>query len=674
MLIRQIIALATALLVQAPGALSDNGVGHHLMQDGIQVLNQEQVQKSQGQAQKAQGQQCQNQNQQIQGQQSQCQSSTQNYQSQPTEGQRRRGLQPQAQQSQASQNQRLQPQSTNTGGSGQCFSSNGSCDPNGIPCFSNNSASQCCGSDEFCSTNKLCVSKNDPDKFSRGSCTDSTLRAASCPNICQSNGDTGAVLPCGDPSLGQFCCDEGRGFDCCSTPRKVFTLGRGTTFTENSSNSAATANSNTDFQPQRSSQSATTRTETENATQIQTQISSATQTVVRTSVSVSVSVQVVTSNLSPSSAISFLPAASVASSTSIVLVTQTTSQNQPSNSLQASRSGSVYQNQNSQPLSSSSIWDANTRTSASPSSNGDQGQNGGTSSTSTSSVNSQASNKTQNQNQTDDQDIQSTVSNFLKSPNNMTAIIAGSSALAAIVMLGIVIVCFRKRIRGKKSGIQLQDGKRRGSASERGASEKMGKRDEDGNGDTSIGVFVTVSEKLKGFKEKAHTANLKEEDRVSREFDGALGGGMYLEGGTMGRGRPRGDFGRSSADSEYANMRDMSTNPNIPPSIPSSFSNPRTPPQPPSLPQFLPSQSRDSDYRAPRGSFTSATTGSHYSRATNGDPLRIPLQLDMPVPYRPVGSGNSGAYGLLSREEEQGSGLGRERLNEQRQEEPRGFF
>ncbi|KAF7948132.1 uncharacterized protein EAE97_003543 [Botrytis byssoidea] len=672
MLIRQIIALVTALLVQAPVALSDDGVGYHLMQDGIQVMNQDQVQKSQGQAQQAQGQQCQNQNQQMQGQQSQCQSSAQNYQSQPTGGQGRRGLQPQAQQSQASQNQRLQPQSTNTGGSGQCFSSNGSRDPNGIPCFSNDSTSQCCGSDEFCSTNKLCVSKNDPNKLSRGSCTDSNFRAASCPNICQSIGDTGAVLPCGDPSLRQFCCDEGRGFECCSASRKVFTLGRGTTFTEDSSNSAATASANTDFQPQRSSQSTNTRTETETATQIQTQISSATQTVVRTSVSVSVSVQVVTSNLPPTSAISFSSAASETSQTSIVLVTQTTPQNQPSNSLQASRSGSVYQNQNSQPLSSSTIWNANTRTSPSSSSNADQVQNGGTSSTS--SANSQASNKTQTQNQTDNQDIQTTVSNFLKSPSNMTAIIAGSSALAAIVMLGIVIICFRKRRRGKKSGIQLQDGKRRGSASERGASEKMGKRDEDGNGDTSIGVFVTVSEKFKGFKEKTHTAHLKEDDRVSREFDGALGGGMYLEGGTMGRGRPRGDLGRSSADSEYANMRDMSTNPNIPPSIPPSFINPRTPPQPPSLPQLLPSQSRDSEYRTSRGSFTSATTGSHYSRATNGDPLRIPLQIDMPVPYRPVGSGNSGAYGLLSREEEQGSGLGRERSNEQRQEEPRGFF
>ncbi|KAF7914375.1 uncharacterized protein EAF01_000781 [Botrytis porri] len=657
MLIRQIIALATALLVQAPVALSDDSVGHHPMQNGIQVLNQEQVNESQGKLQQAQSQQCQIQNRQMQGQQSQCQPSTQIYQSQPTGGQERRGLQLQARQSQASQNQRIQPLSTNTGGSGQCFLSNGSCDPNGIPCFSSDSASRCCGSDEFCSTNKLCVSKNDSNKFSRGSCTDPTFRAASCPNICQNIGDTGAVLPCGDPSLGRFCCDEGRGFECCSTLRKVFTLGRGTTFTENSANSAATANSDTDFQPQRSSQSATTRTETETATQIQTQISSATQIVVSTSVSVSV--QVITSNQSPTSTIAFSPAVSITSSTSIILITQTTSQNQ-----------------NSQPLSSSTIWNANTRTSATSSSNGDQSQNGGTSSTT--SANSQASSKSQTQNQTDNQDIQSTVSNFLKSPNNMTAIIAGSSALVAIVILGISIVCFRKRRRSKKSGIQLQDGKRRGSASERGASEKMGKIDEDGNGngkgDTSIGVFVTVSEKLRGFKKKAHTAHLKEDDRVSREFDGALGGGMYLEGGTMGRGRPRGDLGRSSAGSEYMSTRDMSTNSNNPPPIPSSFSNPRTPPQPPSLPPFLPSQSLDSEYRTSRGSFTSATTGSHYSRATNGDPLRIPLQIDMPVPYRPVASGNGGAYGLLSREEEQGSGLGRERTNDQRQEEPRGFF
>lgn len=677
MLIRQITALAIALLAQAPVALSDDVVGHRFMQNGIQVLNQEQ----------AQVQQCQNQNQKMQGQQSQCQSSTRIYQSQSTgsqgrreqpqaqqsqsfqnQGQIQQGQQPQAQQSQASQNQGLQPQLTNTGGSGQCFSSNGSCDPNGMPCFSNDSASRCCGSDEYCSTNKLCVSKNDPNRFSSGSCTDPTFRSASCPNICQSVGDTGVVLPCGDPSLGQFCCDEGRGFECCSTPSKVFTLGKGTTFTENSLNSATTANSNTDSQPQRSSQSTTTRTQTETATQVQTQISSATQTVVRTSISVSVSVQIVTSNQLPTSTIVFSSAAPAISSTSVVLITQTTSQNQPSNSLEATRSGSVYQNQNSQPLSSSSLWDANPQPSASSSSNEDQGQNGGTSSTSV--ENSQASNKAQNQ--TDSQNIQSTVSNFLKSPN-MTAIIAGSSAVAAIVMLGIVIVCFRKRRRAKKSGIQLRDGKRRGSESERGASEKMGKMGEDGNRNASIGVFVTVSEKLKGLKDKAHTAHLKEDDRVSREFDGALGGGMYLEGGTMGRGRPRGDLGRSSGDREFVNTRDMSTNPDIPPPLPSSFSNPRAPPRLPS-PPLLPTQSRDLEYRTSRRSFTSATTGSHYSRATNGELLQIPLQIDMPVPYRPVGNGDSGAYKLFSREEEQDFGLGRERVNEQRQEEPRGFF
>ncbi|KAK6596802.1 hypothetical protein H4I96_09454 [Botrytis cinerea] len=560
MLIRQITALAIALLAQAPVALSDDVVGHRFMQNGIQVLNQEQ----------AQVQQCQNQNQKMQGQQSQCQSSTRIYQSQSkgsqgrreqpqaqqsqslqNQGQIQQGQQPQAQQSQASQNQGLQPQLTNTGGLGSVFHQMDLVTP--TECLALAMIAQVDVVDPMsiallinCAFQRTIRIDSPVDRVQIPR-SDRLLarifaKVVSFQHLAYEDiGDTGVVLPCGDPSLGQFCCDEGRGFECCSTPSKVFTLGKGTTFTENSLNSATTANSNTDSQPQRSSQSTTTRTQTETATQVQTQISSATQTVVRTSISVSVSVQIVTSNQLPTSTIVFSSAAPAISSTS-----------QPG--------AEVYiKIKNSQPLSSSSLWDANPQPSASSSSNEDQGQNGGTSSTSV--ENSQASNKAQNQ--TDSQNIQSTVSNFLKSPN-MTAIIAGSSAVAAIVMLGIVIVCFRKRRRAKKSGIQLRDGKRRGSESERGASEKMGKMGEDGNRNASIGVFVTVSEKLKGLKDKAHTAHLKEDDRVSREFDGALGGGMYLEGGTMGRGRPRGDLGRSSGDREFVNTRDMSTNPDIP--------------------------------------------------------------------------------------------------------------
>ncbi|PMD40713.1 hypothetical protein L207DRAFT_566108 [Hyaloscypha variabilis F] len=41
-----------------------------------------------------------------------------------------------------------------------------------------------------------------------------------------------AVLPCGSPSLGNFCCDNGKGFQCCATPTSVLTLGVGTTFNE----------------------------------------------------------------------------------------------------------------------------------------------------------------------------------------------------------------------------------------------------------------------------------------------------------------------------------------------------------------------------------------------------------------------------------------------------------
>lgn len=464
--------------------------------------------------------------------------------------------------------------------------------------------------------------------------------------------DTGAVLPCGDPSLGEFCCDEGQGFACCSTPSKILTLGKGTTFTENSPKPSATSNSNPISQSQRSSQPETTRTETATATQTQTQISSATQTVVQTSVSISV--QVITSTQSPTFTTSFSPAASATASTSIILVTQTTSkQTQPSNSLATAPSSSVFQNQNSQPTSSSTISNFNTQ--ASSSINGDQNQNGG--STISSTTSSQASSKAQNQNQTDNRNNQTSLTNLLKSPN-MTAIIVGVSVSILVVLVGIAAFYIRKRRRSKKSQVQLRDGIGRESGSDKGTFEKIGKKDR--NEDASIGVFVTVSEKFKGFKEKAHNVHAKESDRVSREFDGALGGGMYLEGGTMGR-------GRRPQNSMYRG--DMSTNSNNPPPIPSSFSNPRTPPPPPQL-----QQSRMS-HNSGR-SFMSASSGSQYSRATTGESVRIPLQSDMPVPYRTVGSENGGAYRMFSREEERDLdiGLGLGRMDGQPKEEPRGFF
>ena len=161
MLPRQIVAVATALLLHLPlGNSVPNGF--NTFQNGLQVLNQGHSQQ--------QGQQLAS--QQAQGQQNQTQQS----QNRQTESQ---------QQQQGQQKQAQQPQATNTDGSGQCYLRNGSLDPNGIPCFSDDNASRCCGTDEYCSTNKLCVSKTDANKFSSGSCVDPTFQAASCPNVCQ---------------------------------------------------------------------------------------------------------------------------------------------------------------------------------------------------------------------------------------------------------------------------------------------------------------------------------------------------------------------------------------------------------------------------------------------------------------------------------------------------------
>ncbi|ESZ92052.1 hypothetical protein SBOR_7552 [Sclerotinia borealis F-4128] len=646
MFIRQISAVATALLVQVSAVLSSD-----VMQNRTRVWHQEQ-----GHAQQAQGQEGQN-------QQSSIQSLT-------TGGQ---GQQTQAQQSQASPNRRQQSRYTNAVGSEQCFLSNGNNDPNGIPCFSGDNTSRCCGANEFCSTNKLCVSKNDPNKFSRGSCVDPTFQAASCPNVCQSGEfsetlntmsrkgkqllihnlakDTGAVLPCGDPSLGQYCCDEGQGFACCSTPRKVLRLGKGTTFTENSFNPDATSDSNS--QSQRPSQSETTNTNTAITTRVQTQTSSATQTVVKTSVSVSI--QIVTSTQSPTpSAMVFSPVGSATASTFMILVTQTTTpQNQPSNSLEATRSASEFQNQNSQPLPFSTFPGLITYTQASSASSSpseNQNQNGQTT-TATSTIDSQNSSKAQSQ-----AEIQTTQSSSSTLPKtaNIPIILVGVGVFVLILVLGIAIFCIRRRKRGRdaKTRAQSQDGTRQASESENGMGENMGKRDE--MGDKSIGVFITVSEKFRGLKQKAHNVHVKKDDRVSREFDGALGGGIYLEGGTMGRGGSfisGGGAGPGERRNEYLGHAG-DRRPRNPPSVLSGFNNPRTAPARPP-PPLLPQQSREP--QTSQNSFASVRSES--------------------------GSESERANKMFSHEEERGLGLGLglERvdsvvLDAQRQEQRRGFF
>ncbi|KAM3077337.1 hypothetical protein ACMFMG_006686 [Clarireedia jacksonii] len=327
MLPRRIIAIAAALLIHLSSVISNN---FSTSQNGLQVLGRD-SQQSQEQASSQQSQQDTNGNegqQQINAQQSQKQQS----QSQ------------QVQTAQHLQAQQSQGQSRSVAG-GQCFFPNGSPDSSGIPCFTDDDTSRCCGQDEICSTNKLCVAKKDPNKFTRRSCVDKTFQSGDCPIVCQggeyrSKHKVVDVLPCGDSSLGQFCCDEGQEFQCCSIPEKVLTLGKSNSFNAGAPAASASgltqpnqsaANSNKDSSStqvqtsqaqtsrtqqsqSQSSQPATSQIQTPQSqtTQVvptQTQVLSATQTIVRTSVSI----QIITSQVPPQAPPSV--------STSIVLVT-----------------------------------------------------------------------------------------------------------------------------------------------------------------------------------------------------------------------------------------------------------------------------------------------------------------------------------------------------------------
>lgn len=734
MLTQRIAALATALLVQVSIVLSGDVVGYGVVQNGIRVLNQEVGQRTggqntQGQAQETgsrggqsewagdqgrqsrtqpyqgqsterqaqssgtqssrfqptrqQGQQSQN-GQQAQngpnwqigqrnssqttptGRQGQKGQQLQAQQSQSSRSQVQKGQQPQALQGQSSQNQESQPR-PNAGASGQCFLSNGSPDPMGIACVSNNDKSRCCGPNEFCSTNKLCVSKNDPNKYARSSCLDATFQSGSCLNVCLAceyhgpwlylmrlhhslihnlANNTGTVLPCGDPSQGRFCCDEGQGFACCSSPNKILEIGRGKTFAA----AGSLFNSKPNPQPQLTSQAETTPIET------------ATQTVISTSVSISIQSVTATSTFSPTVA--------ATASTSIIL---TTSQNQPTFSIQATRSESVLQNQNSQVFPKFSIFNPNSKTqpsSISSNSNGNQNQNQNQGQNQNGQSTTSSANP-QSQSQAGGQNGQHSSTSVSRNAHT-TIIVVGVVIVIIILSAGIGLFCYIKRRqrtechnptwdekpKGRVQGFESEEGSR--------ASERSVKLNGAGKDPESMGLFVTVSEKFKGLKEKAQAARLNESDRLSREFDGALGGGMYLEGGTLGRGRRPGNVGGGKAIDLV--RKDTSLAVPAAPSI-STFDHPRTPPQPPPPPSSQPSRSRESGNSQRSG--TSGASGSQYSRLTAENSTQIPSASDLQAAYYSRSGGDGRAYGMVSREG--GQGLGTD-VNGKRQTEPRGFF
>ncbi|KAL2072615.1 hypothetical protein VTL71DRAFT_11958 [Oculimacula yallundae] len=123
------------------------------------------------------------------------------------------------------------PRSALSANTAPCFYPDGSKAVNDIPCFSSNSLSRiCCAPNQVCSTNGLCVT-TDPtvtQQTFRGSCLDPAF-GPSCPTFCltQNRNTQNPVVSCGDPKAGNFCCDEGKGPDCCATPAKILALGVG---------------------------------------------------------------------------------------------------------------------------------------------------------------------------------------------------------------------------------------------------------------------------------------------------------------------------------------------------------------------------------------------------------------------------------------------------------------
>ncbi|KAM3079006.1 hypothetical protein ACMFMF_003933 [Clarireedia jacksonii] len=276
MLPRRIIAIAAALLIHLSSVISNN---FSTSQNGLQVLGRD-SQQSQEQASSQQSQQDTNGNegqQQINAQQSQKQQS----QSQ------------QVQTAQHLQAQQSQGQSRSVAG-GQCFFPNGSPDSSGIPCFTDDDTSRCCGQDEICSTNKLCVAKKDPNKFTRRSCVDKTFQSGDCPIVCQ--GGAPAASASGLTQPNQSAANSNKD----SSSTQVQTSQAQTSRTQQSQSQSS--------QPA-TSQIQTPQSQTTQVVPTQTQVLSATQTIVRTSVSI----QIITSQVPPQAPPSV--------STSIVLVT-----------------------------------------------------------------------------------------------------------------------------------------------------------------------------------------------------------------------------------------------------------------------------------------------------------------------------------------------------------------
>ncbi|KAJ5199155.1 hypothetical protein N7491_000285 [Penicillium cf. griseofulvum] len=100
---------------------------------------------------------------------------------------------------------------TTISATGQCYYPNGDRSTD-TPCYTDGSASHCCGSHSICLTNKLCLSIEQPYQLSRGSCTDQDWRSGSCPlNTCQSaqpGAGAAVVWLNGTDSESTYCCNS----------------------------------------------------------------------------------------------------------------------------------------------------------------------------------------------------------------------------------------------------------------------------------------------------------------------------------------------------------------------------------------------------------------------------------------------------------------------------------
>ena len=113
-----------------------------------------------------------------------------------------------------------------------CYFPNGNVS-NGLACHPTAEASVCCGDGVACLSNGVCEHLSDSSSssvaatyYTRGTCTDSSWKSASCPQFCQKENPDGVMLLSNCTTDGIWCCGTNDG-SCCENTGSLVNLGNG---------------------------------------------------------------------------------------------------------------------------------------------------------------------------------------------------------------------------------------------------------------------------------------------------------------------------------------------------------------------------------------------------------------------------------------------------------------